>query len=103
MNDHWHRWRGDILLMQLRVCPRAKHDEIDGLLNNRLRIKLKSAPVDGKANKQLLELLATEFGTSKTAVEIISGKQGRNKRVAIRSPKSMPDWFLALIRVNNIS
>ncbi|MBM2829874.1 MAG: protein Mettu [Gammaproteobacteria bacterium] len=101
MNDHWYRWQGDVLLIQLHLCPRAKHDAINGLLNNRLRIRLKSPPVDGKANKQLLELLANEFGTSKTAIEIVSGKQGRNKRVAIHSPKSMPDWFHALTRTDN--
>ncbi len=89
--------------MQLYLSPRAKLNGINGILNNRLRIRLKSPPVDGKANKHLIELLASDFGVSKTDIEIISGKQSRNKRVTIYSPKSMPDWFLALTQTDNTS
>lgn len=45
--------------------------------------QLKSAPVDGKANEELLTLVARHFGCRKSAVSIKSGASGRTKRVRI--------------------
>lgn len=45
--------------------------------------QLKSAPVDGKANEELLTLVARHFGCRKSAVSIKSGASGRTKLVRI--------------------
>ena len=47
--------------------------------------QLKSPPVDGKANAELIALLAREFGCAKSAVEIATGAGARVKRVRIAS------------------
>lgn len=44
---------------------------------------LRSAPIDGKANKELITLVAEHFRCRKTAVSIKSGNAGRMKWVRI--------------------
>ncbi len=44
---------------------------------------LKAAPQDGKANAELIDLLAKEFGVAKAKVRIKSGATARTKRVEI--------------------
>ena len=48
-----------------------------------LTVQLKSPPVDGKANRELVELLAKELDVSKSRIQIKSGATSRNKRVEI--------------------
>ena len=45
--------------------------------------QLKSPPVDGKANKELIGLVADHFRCRKADVEIKSGASGRMKLVKI--------------------
>jgi len=46
---------------------------------------LRSAPVDGKANAELIGLIAKQFGCRKSAVSIKSGASGRTKLVKIEA------------------
>jgi uncharacterized protein (TIGR00251 family) len=50
------------------------------------RAKLKSPPVDGKANAELIALVAERFGCPRSAVSIRGGASGRLKRVRIEEP-----------------
>ena len=45
--------------------------------------QLKSPPVDGKANAELIALVAKQFGCAKSAVDIKSGAGGKLKRVVV--------------------
>ncbi len=44
---------------------------------------LVSAPVDGRANSELLNLLSEEFDVAKSAIKIIKGARSRNKVIEI--------------------
>ena len=45
--------------------------------------QLKAPPVDGKANAELIKLVARQFGCARSAVSIKSGASGRTKLVKI--------------------
>ena len=45
--------------------------------------QLKSAPVDGKANAELVGLIARQFGCAKSAVSIKTGAGSKLKRVIV--------------------
>jgi uncharacterized protein (TIGR00251 family) len=51
-------------------------------------VHLKSPPVDGKANKELIELLAKKFSVTKSQITILIGLSGRNKLVNIENTES---------------
>jgi hypothetical protein len=58
-----------------------------------LRFGLSSPPVDGRANRELEEMLAEAFGTRRSAVEILAGARGRRKRVAVSGATRRPGWY----------
>ncbi len=75
--------KGDKILINVYVNPNAKKDEISGLYNNALKIKISSPAIDGKANKNLINFLAKFFEISKNKVSIEKGEKSKNKVVAI--------------------
>ncbi len=68
----------------VRVQPRASKNEIAGVLDGALKIRLCAPPVENRANEALVEFLSALLATPKSAVRIQSGEHGRNKRVEIR-------------------
>lgn len=48
------------------------------------RVKVMSPPVDGKANKALIELLAKRLDIPRRSIEITSGKRSKLKTLLIR-------------------
>lgn len=95
MNRPWWHWEGGTLILELHVQPRASRDEVAGVHGERLKIRLTAPPVGGRANTQLVRFLAGSFRVPTTAVSIESGASGRDKRVAIRAPRSIPPWLPA--------
>lgn len=74
---------GEGIILSLHIQPRASKNEICGIQDNSLKIRLTSPPVDGAANKLCREFLACIFNVPKSAIEIISGETSRLKRVRI--------------------
>ena len=68
----------------MKVIPRSSRTEILGKENDIYRMKLTDPPVEGKANKAVIELLAEKLGVPKREIEIVSGKTGRLKTIRIR-------------------
>jgi len=97
MTPAWYEWRDDTLVLWVRIQPRSSRDEVAGVDDQRLKIRITAAPVDGAANRHLVGLLAREFRVPKTAVEVLSGQTGREKRLAVHGPRRQPAWFEALI------
>ncbi len=71
------------MVLDIRVHPRSSRAAVVGVQGNALKVKLTSAPVDGAANKQLIEVLSRFFGVKKGAVRILRGETSRNKVVEI--------------------
>jgi hypothetical protein len=67
----------------IKVKPQSKQSKIIEAEDGSLTVYLKSAPVEGKANQELIQLLAKEFGVPKSAVTILSGHATRYKWVEI--------------------
>lgn len=82
----WYYWEQGRVIIQIRLQPRARCDEIAGLQGGRLKIRITAPPVDGKANAHLLKFLAQSFQVSKNQVRLLSGAATRDKRVTIESP-----------------
>lgn len=72
-------------VLTIRVKPRSRVSELMRVEDGSWVAKLKSPPVDGKANAELLELVAAHFKCSKSGVKIKSGASGRTKLVCIES------------------
>ena len=86
-------WRGEDVILRVRVQPRAAKDEILGWQGGALKIRLTAPPVDGKANARLIALLAAELKVPKSRIVLLSGQSGRDKRLKIQAPRVTPDWL----------
>lgn len=70
--------------LTVRVLPNAKRCGIEGLWNGTyIRIALNAPPVDGKANQALCRFLADYFKVRISAITLLSGETGRQKRIAV--------------------
>jgi uncharacterized protein (TIGR00251 family) len=70
--------------LQVRVQPRASRDEIAGVIDGALKIRLQAPAVENRANEALVEFLAHLLKTPKSAVRILGGERSRLKRIEIR-------------------
>ena len=72
------------VVLGVRAQPRSSKAGIDGLVGDAVRVRVRCAPVDGKANKELIETLADEFGVAKSAVVFKGGETSKHKRILLR-------------------
>jgi len=68
----------------VRVQPRASKDEIAGIIDGALKVRLRAPALEDRANEALCEYLAELLKTPKAAVRILSGHHSRSKRVEVR-------------------
>ena len=71
-------------ILNVKAQPRSSKAGVDGLLGDAVKVKIKCAPVDGKANKELIETLADAFDLPRSAVEFKSGETSKTKRILLR-------------------
>lgn len=70
--------------LTVRVTPRARRDEVAGILEDgTLRVRVSAPPVEGKANAALLTFLAKVLGVRKSRLEIVAGEKGLDKIVSV--------------------
>ena len=77
----------DGVILNVRAQPRSSRSGIDGLIGDAVKVRIKCAPVDGKANKELIETLADAFDLPKSAVVFKSGETSKTKRILLRGVK----------------
>jgi uncharacterized protein (TIGR00251 family) len=73
-----------VVLLAVHVVPSASRSEIVGLEAETLRVRVAAPPTRGKANKELIKLLAATLGVRKNQVEIVGGEKTRHKRIEVR-------------------
>jgi uncharacterized protein YggU (UPF0235/DUF167 family) len=66
----------------VRLIPRASRSAIAGVREGVLHVRVTAAPVNGAANRALLELLAKNLHIGVTAVRIESGSTSPRKRLS---------------------
>ena len=71
------------MLVRVRVKPHARRQRIDVAEDGSLVVHVTSPPVEGRANQELIELLARHYNVSKSRVRIKAGASARNKLVEI--------------------
>ena len=86
----YYRWRDADLLLSCHLQPKASKDEVAGCHGDRLKIRIKAPPIDGKANTALIKFLAKACGVTKASVSIESGESSSQKLVCIKQPGKIP-------------
>lgn len=84
MTNLFHETREGVTFA-VKVIPRAKRDEMVGIENDALKIRLNAPPVEGRANEALIKFLAQMLNIARANVEIVRGETSRNKVVRVRN------------------
>ena len=72
------------VVLNVRAQPRSSRAGLDGVVGDAVKVRIRCAPVDGKANKELVETLAEAFGIPKRDVVFKSGETSKTKRLLLR-------------------
>lgn len=72
-----------IMKISIVVKPNSGKSEIDQIEDGSLVVRLKSAPVDGKANEELVRVLAKYFRVTQKSIVIKQGSTGKKKLIEI--------------------
>jgi uncharacterized protein (TIGR00251 family) len=67
--------------LSIHIQPGASKSEIAGLHGDALKIRIHARPVEGAANAELTEFMATCLGVPRKAVKIVRGEKSRRKSV----------------------
>ena len=67
----------------IRATPRAKRNQVTGIVNGALKVSVTAPPEDGRANEAVIEVLADWLGIKRRQIEILSGASNRNKVVRV--------------------
>ena len=70
-------------ILQVKAKPNSRVSALTPQDDGTWLAQLKSPPVDGKANAELIELVARRFGCAKSAVAIKTGAGSKLKRVVV--------------------
>ncbi len=65
------------------VQPRASRSELAGIHGGRLKIRLCSPPVDGRANEELLDFVRKKLGIGRASISLTAGEKSRQKEITV--------------------
>ena len=95
-------WRvsGEVLVISVRLTPKAAVDRIDGIVTladgrTVLQARVRAVPEKGKANAALEALFAKALGAPKSAVSVVAGGTSRLKSVRVAGS---PDFLTAAFK-----
>lgn len=76
--------KDDGLIIKLKISPNASKNEIIKTEEG-VKVKITAQPVDGKANKALIEFLSKHFKIPKSSIEILRGETSKEKTLLIKT------------------
>ncbi len=68
---------------RVRVQPAASKNQIVGVQEDALKVRISAPPLQGKANKMLIQFLAKQLTIKRSQLEIISGHTTRSKTIHV--------------------
>ena len=78
--------------LKVKAVPGASRSEIVGRLGEALKVRVAAPPEGGKANREILELLAEKLGLPADGVTLVSGAASAAKVVALRGVTAEQAW-----------
>jgi len=73
------------MILKIKVKPNAKENKLEKVEHPDYdyKVNIKAQPEKGKANKELINFLASEFGVARQAVILLTGETSLIKRIQI--------------------
>ena len=75
----------DGIILTVKILPNASKNAIIKTDENSIKVKITAQPIDGKANKALIEFLSKQFKVPKSYFEILKGETSKEKSILIKN------------------
>ena len=87
--------QNDSISFKVKIQPNASKNEVCGVVEDYLKIKINAPALDNKANKECISFFAKIFKISKSSVNIIHGEKSREKIIEIIgiNRNTLMDWL----------
>jgi len=83
--------------LKVKAVPGASRSEIVGRLGEALKVRVAAPPEGGKANREILELLAEKPGLPAAGVSVFSGAASPAKVIELRGVTAEQAWARLLV------
>ena len=86
--DTWHlrELSASSCALGVRAQPGAKHSGLTGVWNGRLKVAVRAPAQDGRANEEVIEVLAAAFGIKRKELALSGGEKNRLKEITLALP-----------------
>lgn len=71
------------MIIKVKVSPNSKKEEIIKKTENSFDVKVKEKPINGQANKAVINLLSLHFKIKKNKIKMVKGSKQKNKILEI--------------------
>ncbi len=88
------------IILQIKISPNSSKNEFIKT-GDVIKLKITAPPVDGKANKFVIEILSKTFKVPKTNIKILHGETSKEKTLEITNIDNEKKIFIANI-LNNV-
>ena len=78
--------------MKVKAVPGASRSEIVGKLGEALKIRVAAPPEGGKANREIVALVAAKLGLSLNCVAVLSGQSSSAKVLSVEGLSAEAAW-----------
>ncbi|MFQ5694527.1 MAG: DUF167 domain-containing protein [Terriglobia bacterium] len=75
--------RGGGAQFRVKVQARARREQIAGVHDGRLRVRVAAPPLEGRANRAVLALLAKHLRVPKSSIKIAAGERSPAKLIHV--------------------
>lgn len=79
----------DGISIKVTVVPNSSKSMAVAILDGILKIKLNSPPIEGKANKEVIEVLSKLINLPKTSMEIVRGDKNKVKTLLLKGNQAL--------------
>jgi len=69
--------------LDVHIQPNASQNKIVGYADGVLKVRIAAPPVEGKANRKLIEFLSEVLDTAKSNIVLESGLTGKRKVISV--------------------
>lgn len=91
----WYHQAQDLITLRLYVQPGAKKNEVIGLVEDEIKIKLATSAIEGQANLALIKYLSQLCKIPQSKITLKKGQKSRHKVIEIHSSElHLIDFFI---------
>jgi len=83
--DSYYSEKDNDVILYIKATPNASKNEICGLYNGALKVKIKAPAVENKANEELVKYFAKLLKLPKTSITLKTGSTSKLKSLYIEN------------------